>query len=188
MKARIYTKSGDKGETSLVDGSRVSKGNHRLETYGTLDELNSIVGLLRSRLSHATFELQIAESLRSVQNNLFNIGSHLACVDSTIRAKLPSLSELALATIEDAMDQWEAELPPLREFILPGGHELAALSHLARTVCRRADRHMIRLRDEGADLAPDQMIYINRLSDWFFLLARKFNFVSGSKDFVWSKG
>lgn len=188
MKAKIYTKTGDKGQTALVDGSRVSKGDLRLESYGTLDELNAIVGLLRCHIGGSTHELTIDNHLIMIQNNLFNIGSHLACADDKMRSQLPSLSADALNLLEGDLDRWESELPPLKEFILPGGGEAAALSHIARTVCRRAEREMIRMRDQGATVAPDHMVFVNRLSDWFFLLARKFNSLKGVKDVTWSKG
>ncbi len=188
LKARIYTKTGDKGETALVDGSRVSKGDRRLESYGTLDELNSVVGLIRCRIGSSDHEITIDKHLQMIQNNLFNIGSHLACADDKMQAKLPGLSADGLSLLESDMDRWEAELPPLKEFILPGGSELAAYSHMARTVCRRAEREMIRMRDAGATLASDHLIFMNRLSDWFFLLARKFNALKGVKDVAWSKG
>lgn len=188
MKAKIYTKTGDKGQTALVDGSRVSKGDARLESYGTLDELNSVIGLIRCRIGGTDQELTIDKHLNMIQNNLFNIGSHLACADDKMQAQLPPLTSDALNLLEGDLDRWESELPPLKEFILPGGSELAAYSHMARTVCRRGEREMIRMRDAGATVAPDHMVFVNRLSDWFFLLARKFNSFKGVKDVTWSKG
>lgn len=185
MKARIYTKTGDKGETSLVGGSRVSKTHVRLGAYGTLDELNSVLGLVRSHLGPlgAEFEAKI----QNVQNNLFNMGSHLACENEKLLEKLPGLSSDALSMLEGDMDKWESELPPLREFILPGGTPAASYAHLARTVCRRAEREVLKL-GESAALESDHVIYLNRLSDWCFLLARKCNALSGVKDIAWSKG
>lgn len=189
MKARIYTKTGDKGETSLIGGSRVSKTESRLVAYGTLDELNSVLGIVRSHLNGSSSAASEFEShLRNVQNNLFNMGSHLACEDEELAAKLPGLSADGLTLLESDMDRWEAELPPLREFILPGGSPLAAFSHLARTVCRRAERDVLLLRNTGVVVAADHLIYLNRLSDWLFLLARKFNAVAGVADVTWSKG
>jgi cob(I)alamin adenosyltransferase len=187
VKAKIYTKTGDKGETALVDGSRVSKGDARLESYGTLDELNSFTGLLRAKIGGNDHELVIDKHLEMIQNNLFNIGSHLACADDKMQAKLPGLSADGLSLLEGDMDRWEAELPPLKEFILPGGSEPAAVAHLARTVCRRAEREMIRLRDQGAFVDAAHLVFINRLSDWYFLLARKLNAMKGVKDIAWSK-
>ena len=188
MKARIYTKTGDKGETSLVGGSRVSKTEPRLVAYGTLDELNSILGVVRSHLNsmlkeRAAFELH----LENVQNNLFNMGSHLACEDDKLLAKLPGLSADALAVLESDMDRWEAELPPLREFILPGGSPLSAYTHVARTICRRAEREVLNL-NRLSPVEANHLVYLNRLSDWLFLLARKFNHALGQDDVTWTKG
>ena len=190
MKAKIYTKTGDQGQTSLVGGTRVAKTNSRLIAYGTLDELNSVLGIVRSSLPAAhlkDFGQQVEKSLQVVQDNLFNIGSHLACEDASIAAALPSLSVGGLASLESEMDLWEAELPPLRNFILPGGSAIASYAHLARTVCRRAEREVVGLSESMAVIA-DHLIYLNRLSDWLFLLARKFNFVANQAEFVWRKG
>lgn len=189
MKAKIYTKTGDKGQTSLVGGTRVAKTDLRLEAYGTLDELNSVLGMLRGSTALADdFGKSINASLQVIQNNLFNIGSHLACEDAKIAASLPSLSAGATSALENDMDAWERELPPLKNFILPGGHELAALAHLVRTVCRRAERATIRMREAGADVSDEYVVYLNRLSDWAFLLARKFNHHFKVADIPWEKG
>jgi len=189
LKARIYTKTGDRGETSLVGGSRVSKTEPRLVAYGTLDELNSLLGVVRSHLNvlPAGESTGLEAHLQNVQNNLFNMGSHLACEDEKILIKLPGLSADALTVLESDMDQWEAELPPLREFILPGGSVVAAHAHVARTVCRRAEREVLRLH-AVSPVEAEHLIYLNRLSDWLFLLARKFNHLLGVKDVTWSKG
>jgi cob(I)alamin adenosyltransferase len=187
MKAKIYTKTGDKGQTSLVGGTRVSKADARLDAYGTLDELNSVLGLVRAFLPGAglrDFAEVVEPALETIQNNLFNIGSHLACEKAEIRAKLPGLHAGSLATLEKQMDAWEAELPPLRNFILPGGSSLAGFAHLARTVCRRGEREAVRM----GDLDPQHMIYLNRLSDWLFLLAREFNHRLKQPDLEWQKG
>jgi cob(I)alamin adenosyltransferase len=186
VKARIYTKTGDKGQTSLVGGTRVSKTDIRLAAYGTVDELNGAVGLIRSSLP-VNLRAGFDNRLQNVQNNLFNLGSHLACEDSGMRAKLPGLSADALSLVETDMDTWEAELPPLKQFILPGGTMLAAFAHQARTICRRAEREILLLH-ESAPVEQDILVYVNRLSDWFFLLARKFNHVAGLEDVPWSKG
>jgi cob(I)alamin adenosyltransferase len=186
VKAKIYTKTGDKGQTSLVGGTRVAKTDVRLAAYGTLDELNSVLGLVRSGLSGvgADFGRQVEKSLQVVQNNLFNIGSHLACEDAALAKKLPSLHSGSLESLEKEMDEWEAELPPLKNFILPGGSMSAAYAHLARTVCRRAERETLAL--SGVD--PEFLIYLNRLSDWLFLLARELNWRLKQAEFVWEKG
>jgi cob(I)alamin adenosyltransferase len=189
MKAKIYTKTGDQGKTSLVGGTRVAKTDPRLAAYGTLDELNSVLGIVRSQLNSVNlkqFVAQIEASLQTIQNNLFNIGSHLACEDETLRTKLPQLSPGAIRALEQEMDVWENELSPLSNFILPGGSPLAAFTHLARTVCRRAERESVALAN-SANLDAEQMIYLNRLSDWLFLLAREFNHQLGHTDLPWQK-
>lgn len=190
MKAKIYTKTGDKGQTSLVGGTRVAKTDGRLEAYGTLDELNSIIGLIRSHLRGSglgPFESEVDGALQTVQNNLFNIGSHLACEDEKLRPNLPKPNSAHLSALEKDMDLWEGELPPLKNFILPGGSNLAAFAHHARTVCRRAERETVRLSERTA-VDPETIVYINRLSDWLFLLAREFNFRLKHADILWQKG
>ncbi len=188
MKARIYTKTGDKGQTSLVGGKRVSKTEPRLVAYGSLDELNSFLGVIRAHLGLLGVQRTVFDNhLQNVQNNLFNMGSRLACEDKKLSGQLPDLSADALSMLESDMDAWEAELPPLKEFILPGGSPLAAYSHVARTVCRRTERQVLRLR-EFAEVSDAQVIYLNRLSDWLFLLSRKFNHLLGQKDVTWTKG
>lgn len=189
MKAQIYTKTGDLGDTSLVGGMRVSKGNPRLEAYGTLDELNSVLGVLRAHLNELkdqALATSVEARLQMVQNNLFNIGSHLACDDRNLQSNLPGLKKEALTDLEKDMDAWESQLPTLREFILPGGSKLSSFGHLARTICRRAEREVVRLRD-FATVDPDHIIFLNRLSDWLFLLCRIFNHSLGVKDIAWAK-
>lgn len=187
LKAKIYTKTGDKGQTSLVGGTRVPKTHARLEAYGTLDELNSVIGLIRSHLSALKSEPLRGHAearLQRIQNCLFDIGSHLACESSEMRTHLPQIKAADLEALESDMDTWEAELPALKNFILPGGSTLAGFTHLARTVCRRAERLTLRL-DEGVD--PQHVVYLNRLSDYFFVMARKFNADQGQSDILWSK-
>jgi cob(I)alamin adenosyltransferase len=192
MKARIYTKTGDKGHTSLVGGKRVPKNHRRLEAYGTLDELNSCLGMLRSGLSSKGLK-DFDSKLQAIQNSLFNIGSHLACEDVGMQSHLPNLHSDRIGQLETDMDLWEKDLPALRNFILPGGSECASIAHLARTVCRRAERHCVglTLETEGSDgsilVASDHIIYLNRLSDWLFVLSRKLNADLGIADIEWSK-
>lgn len=168
---KIYTKTGDKGMTSLVGGKRVEKDDARVQAYGTLDELQSFVGMLAS----ATDEVQ----LEDVQRILFKIGGYLASEDATSAG----VSDETIARLEQWIDRLSEELPPLRTFIIPGGTMAASICHVCRTVCRRAERRMITLRrtvDVGLD--DNAFIYINRLSDYFFLLARKLNKVAGKED------
>ncbi len=189
MKAKIYTKGGDQGETSLVGGTRVSKSHQRLNVYGTLDELNSTLGLIAAQnksFSDGRFSDQVNSRLKRVQDNLFNLGSHLACEDEKLREQLPKANSALLSELETDMDGWEAELPPLKNFILPGGSQLAAFAHLSRTVCRRAEREAVELHKTTTDTS-ETVVFLNRLSDWLFLLARKFNSLASATDVEWSK-
>ena len=168
---KIYTKTGDKGMTSLVGGKRVEKDDARVQAYGSLDELQSFVGMLAS----ATDEVQ----LEDVQRILFKIGGYLASEDATSAG----VSDETIARLEQWIDRLSEELPPLRTFIIPGGTMAASICHVCRTVCRRAERRMITLRRTVVvGLDDNAFIYINRLSDYFFLLARKLNKVAGKED------
>lgn len=197
---KIYTKTGDKGKTSLIGGTRVHKAHPRLEAYGTLDELNSILGLVISQLNEDQktadsfsekpwFDLRASlECLSCIQINLFNIGSQLACEDESIKKTLPKLKSEAIADLENEMDRLSENLSPLRNFILPGGTKAASLTHMARTVCRRAERHCVALVDtlEEEERGDDpHVIYINRLSDYLFVLARAINQVFDQPETPW---
>lgn len=165
---KIYTKTGDQGTTSLVEGTRLSKADLRIEAYGNVDELNSFLGLLADQ----EVNRQRLPFLRSIQNNLFVIGSNLASDPSKRARKIPVVSPEDISALEMAMDDMDAELPPLRHFILPGGHTSVSAAHLCRTVCRRAERSVVRLAE--VDKIPDLVMeYLNRLSDYFFVLGRK---------------
>lgn len=187
--AKIYTKTGDKGLTGLLGGSRVSKSDFRLEAYGALDELNSEIGRLLSVMHRE--ENVAAEQFRilhAVQSDLFVIGSHLACEKREMRAKLSQLPSDHIENLEKAMDQMSAGLAPLKNFVLPGGHEAAALAHVCRTTCRRAERLCVKLDHEHQTDSPvtsEFMIYINRLSDYFFVLARFLNKQHGVDEPIW---
>lgn len=161
---KIYTKTGDNGETSLVGGKRISKSDMRLEAYGTIDELNSFVGLLRAK---STFE---TDFLLKIQRNLFIVGGCLA-TDSTCSKKTFSVSEKIITEIEQKMDEMQKNLSPLTSFVIPGENELSSLSHICRTITRRAERHIYCL-EKDLDVDKNLKIYINRLSDFFFLYAR----------------
>lgn len=181
---KIYTKTGDAGQTSLVGGQRVSKCCQRLESYGTVDELNSHIGVLMSELS----DQQDVDMLLDVQRTLFVLGGYLA-TDTTEREVRPGnvITPEMVATLETEIDRLQALLPPLRLFILPGGTHAAAEAHVCRTVCRRAEREMLRLAGEGADVDAQAMAYVNRLSDYLFVLARKANMDAGVEDIVWRR-
>lgn len=185
---KIYTKSGDQGETSLVDGSRVKKNHPRVEAYGTLDELNSSLGVCvaLSRSAEAFQNNSHFQALQSIQNDLFNLGSQLACPTEDWRAKMPEVSETRVLYLEAEMDAMTDVLPPLKEFILPGGHPFAAALHQARSLCRRAERRVFEL-ESSSNLENRALIYLNRLSDYLFVLARYANHVSQVPELTWKK-
>lgn len=180
---KIYTKQGDRGETSLVGGRRVSKSHARLNAYGTVDELNSLTGLLRA---HSKDFLDRDRELEIIQHRLFQVGSHLACESDEIRNQLPPFRSDYAEHLESPMDLMTNELPELKNFILPGGSEAASRSHICRTVCRRAERHLFSLEDL-AETEEQIGQYLNRLSDYFFVLARWFNMKLKYEDVIWRK-
>ncbi len=183
--ARIYTKTGDKGETGLVGGQRVSKSAAAIEAYGTVDELNTVVGLARETCCQDKRLALIDGDLATVQHWLFDLGSLLACAPADrAQFKLRPLTDAHAQWMEKRMDVATAELPALKNFILPGGSEAAARLHLARTVCRRAER--LCLRDElGPWLPEGAVVFLNRLSDYFFVMARLANFRLNVSDVKW---
>jgi cob(I)alamin adenosyltransferase len=179
---KIYTRTGDTGETSLFAGGRVSKGHVRLQTYGTVDELNAILGVtLAANLSE-----KLLGPVRRVQSELFVAGADLATpldakTDWVVRV-VPSMIE----RLEVEIDEWEAQLPPLKHFILPGGGLAGAFLHEARTVCRRAERWLVTLQ-EAEPVNPEVLRYVNRLSDWLFVAARLENLRAGYPETVWQR-
>lgn len=170
-KAKIYTKTGDKGKTYLVDGSCVEKFNPRVEAYGCIDELNSYLGLARAYIFQENEIYLIDQDLEKIQNDLFSIGSLLACESEDIFLKLPHLSEKDVAFLELKIDLMTMDLPELKNFILPAGHIVTAHLHIARTLCRRAERRSVEifLQSSRYDL---YLRYLNRLSDYLFVAAR----------------
>jgi cob(I)alamin adenosyltransferase len=178
---KIYTKTGDDGSTGLLGGSRVSKGDPRIECYGLIDELNASLGWAGA----VTPLGELPEQLRAVQSDLFVIGSHLAIADGAPPpASLPALDESIVARLEMQIDAAVAQLPALRNFILPGGSEQAARLHVARTVCRRAERRLVDFAQDRP-VAPVILTYLNRLSDWLFVQARLANQNAGVEDALW---
>jgi cob(I)alamin adenosyltransferase len=180
---KIYTRTGDGGETGLFGGGRVPKHHPRVAAYGDVDELNSVLGVVRATPPEALAD----PLLESVQRDLFAIGGHLATPDpERVRKALAKaeLSEARIAEFERAIDEADAELPPLRAFILPAGSPKAAALHLARTVCRRAERSVVHLASE-ADVPALFVVYLNRLSDLLFALARLANHRDGRGDVTW---
>ena len=163
---KIYTKKGDKGETSLIGGSRVKKSHERIHAYGTVDELNSFTGLLRDAIEDENIKAELLE----IQDRLFTLGSQLAATPDS-KMELPLLNKSDIESLEYAIDAMNESLPEMRSFVLPGGHQTVSLCHVARTVCRRAERWTIALDQEeiNDDLIP---AYLNRLSDYFFVLSR----------------
>lgn len=177
---KIYTKSGDKGTTALLGGTRVSKAHLRLEAYGTVDELNSYIGLLRDQEVNQPRR----SFLKEIQDRLFTLGSTLATAPDKNVKNVPDLKEDDIDLLEKAMDDMDKELPPLRYFILPGGHQAVSFCHLARTVCRRAERNTVVLH-EKEPVAEICIRYLNRLSDYLFVLARKMGQELGAEEVSW---
>lgn len=180
---RIYTKTGDRGETSLFGGTRVGKDDPRVDAYGTLDELNALVGVARS----VADESRLAPLLERLQSELFTAGSELSCADGkTSRLGIRLIDESHIRDLETTIDGLEAELRPLGEFILPGGSPLAAALHHARTVCRRAERAVVAL-SRTVSVSTELLVYLNRLSDLLFVAARFANHESGVQEPTWKK-
>lgn len=177
---KIYTKTGDQGTTSLFGGKRVSKADLRIDAYGTVDELNSFMGLIRDQ----DVNKKRQEILTRIQNTLFIIGSILATEPGNTKVKIPSLQESDIVSLEKEIDAMDETLPPLRFFVLPGGHPSVSFCHVARTVCRRAERLTIALHEqEPAD--PLVIKYLNRLSDYLFILSRKMTNELGVEEIAW---
>lgn len=180
---KIYTKTGDSGSTGLFGGERISKDDIRIEAYGTVDELNAQIGVLRSSLSLEGSLQGFDSFLNDVQKALFVIGSELASKNPE-KLNLKSISEVHIVKIETQIDDMQDKLELLKTFILPGGHTAAAQSHICRTVCRRAERRAVTLA-QHEDISEDVIKYLNRLSDYFFVLSRAVNQVTGFEDVAW---
>lgn len=165
---KIYTKTGDKGETSFLDGKRISKSHFRLEVYGTIDELNSYIGLIRSLEQTRNYNTE----LLNIQDKLFTIGSHLAVQEDPDKFNLPELHIDDVTFLEENIDSMEKGLPTMRNFILPGGDMAVSHIHVARCICRRAERLAAAL-NENEPIESTILIYLNRLSDYLFVLGRK---------------
>ena len=176
---KIYTKTGDKGKTALLSGNRVPKYHKRIEAYGTIDELNSFVGLLRSFDINA----QIINTLINIQNKLLNLGTMLAADEQT-KFEIPKVTEADIIFLENKIDKYNSELPKLTKFILPGGNQEIAHCHVCRTICRRAERQVVEL-SEQFQISDIAVKYLNRLSDFFFVLARKITADTSCEEIVW---
>lgn len=182
-KSLIYTRTGDDGTTSLVGGRRVKKSSARLEAYGTIDELSSHIGVLVAQTPDDMKE--VAAMLQKIQHKLFNLGAYMASEEPML---LPVGVDAAdIEELERAIDDYDAELPKINQFILPGGSVVSAQAHVARTVCRRAERRVLALRDQGVEIAPAAIEYLNRLSDLLFVMARLYNKNLGRDEIFWDK-
>jgi cob(I)alamin adenosyltransferase len=182
MVQKIYTKKGDRGHTSLIGGTKVSKSHFRIESYGTVDELNSFIGLLIDYLTEESSN----KYLREIQDRLFTIGSALAVdPEKEPKLKIPDLNPEDVKGLEDQMDQMNLKLPALTSFVLPGGHSSVSMAHVCRCICRRAERACVRLQEAEGTVEPLIIQYLNRLSDYFFILARHNAHLAGVSEIVW---
>lgn len=181
---KIYTKTGDKGTTRLVDGSCVEKFNPRVEAYGCVDELNSIIGLVRSHLETTITLNELKSPLERIQSELFSVGSLLATADLEKFKQLPQIGESHISQLENWIDTFSTQLPPLKNFILPAGHLVASQLHICRTACRRAERRSSEIY-KAEHQYQNVLIYLNRLSDLFFTWARWVNLKSDHPETLW---
>ncbi|WMI69825.1 cob(I)yrinic acid a,c-diamide adenosyltransferase [Mangrovimonas sp. YM274] len=184
---KIYTKTGDKGSTALFGGTRVPKHHIRIESYGTVDELNSHIGLLRDQDMAKEFKALLVD----IQNHLFTVGAILATdpekwtlKNGKERLNIPKISEADIQILETAIDQMNDSLPPMTNFVLPGGHQTVSFCHIARCVCRRAERLASAL-NEISPFQPETLMYLNRLSDYLFVLARKLSYDLQAEEIKW---
>jgi len=177
---KIYTKTGDKGQTSLIGGTRVPKFHLRIETYGTVDELNSHIGLIMCQPIDHSYQ----SVLKEIQDRLFTIGSSLAADPERSKMKIPDLNDEDITFLENEMDAMNEQLPELKHFVLPGGNTVVSYCHIARCVCRRAERLTVELA-ENSFVDERVTVYLNRLSDYLFVLARKLNKDFGAAEHIW---
>lgn len=180
---KVYTRTGDDGTTSLVGGTRVSKASPRLEAYGTIDELNSCIGVV---LAHTGVPADVRHTLQDAQHRLFDIGAELATEPGS-KWQPRGITDSDVASLEADIDRDEATLPRHNRFILPGGHPAAAAAHVARTVARRAERQMVAMTLDNIAIPRSTMSYINRLSDYLFVAARRINHDTGTQETFWKK-
>jgi cob(I)alamin adenosyltransferase len=182
MALKIYTKTGDKGTTSLLGGTKVSKSNLRIEAYGTVDELNSYIGLCRDLLT----DEKSRAALQETQDRLFTLGSALACdPEKEPKMKIPDLRDTDILFLETEIDRMSETLPPMKNFILPGGHPSSSHLHVARCICRRAERCCVRLQEGNTDVDGIIIKYLNRLSDYLFVLARFTSHLLNAEEIPW---
>ena len=188
---RVYTRTGDKGDTALVGGRRVPKDSPRIEAYGTIDELNSIVGLVRAfnapKLKRGKKHRRLDEILRRIQNELFDLGSELATPRESFYEGMFRVGATEVTALEKLMDECQKELTPLKSFVLPGGGPVGGFLHQARTVCRRAERQVLAL-SRVEPISPWTIAYVNRLSDLLFVLSRWVARKGGEMEYLWERG
>jgi cob(I)alamin adenosyltransferase len=198
---KIYTKIGDKGQTQLGTGHKISKGDVRIEAYGTIDELNAVMGLLRDHLMNAVKEIKqpssigqvgtvsaagTVQALLRIQHHLFDLGGELSMPDVEGAGEKWGVSTSDVKRLEEEIDAMNATLNPLENFLLPGGHVVNSVSHMARTVCRRAERRLVSLH-EVQSVRPETIIYLNRLSDWLFVFGRFISKEIGVGEILWDQ-
>lgn len=182
MSFKIYTRTGDKGQTSLIGGTRVSKHHVRIESYGTVDELNSYLGLVNDTAGSE----QVSGWLREIQDRLFTLGAELATTPSKeVKMKLPDLHESDIEWLEQRIDEMNETLPEMRSFIIPGGHPAASTCHVARCVCRRAERLCVAMLEADEYVSDIVLKYLNRLSDFLFVLCRYITHQNGCAELPW---
>ena len=185
--SKIYTRQGDKGSTLIATGERVLKSNVRIEAYGTVDELNATVGMLRDVISPVPPMADICEMIAKIQNELFDIGGELSVpldVLDTERQQVVSMKDVE--RLEREMDSFNEQLKPLENFVIPGGHVANSTAHLVRTVCRRAERAVVRMSEQDA-VRDEVRIYLNRLGDWFFVVSRELSRRLGVTEVLWAQ-
>lgn len=182
MSFKIYTKTGDKGATSLIGGTRVPKSHIRIESYGTVDELNSYLGVVNDSCGNTA----ISDWLREIQDRLFTLGAELATTpEKEVKMKLPDLHDEDVTWLEERIDQMNEVLPEMRSFIIPGGNMASSMCHVARCICRRAERLCVGMNEAG-EVVPDLIVrYLNRLSDFLFTLARYIGHLAGAEELPW---
>ena len=182
MAQKIYTKTGDLGKTSLIGGTKVPKSHLRIESYGTVDELNSYIGLV----SDFVTEDYLKKMLKDIQDRLFTVGSSLACdPEKEPSMKIPDLKEADVLLLENEIDKMNEVLPPMKHFILPGGHPAVSTTHIARCICRRAERLCVNMQEHEFFVDPLVIKYINRLSDYLFVLSRYIGHLLGVTEIAW---
>ena len=185
--SKIYTKTGDSGTTSLASGERLAKNHIRIESYGTVDELNSFVGLWSDTLNQINLKNDLQEKIFKIQNELFDVGGELATPEKFLDISRQQVVTLeSITRLEDEIDEWNKTLPPLANFVLPGGHSLNSLAHVCRTICRRAERHLVTLANSES-IRPELIVYLNRLSDWFFVASRHVSQILSIPEVIWQQ-